>query len=101
MRLAGLVLGLWSRYSAPRDLKATIDTLQAIRDQMEADRKVVDLLQKMDDMYSFVNRIDDLSLDAKFIVNVADILNQTVECAHFIQQYANHSFASTSLSPCG
>jgi hypothetical protein len=72
---------------------------QVVRTQVETDRKLISLVATMECVYSFVEAIQ---LDVTVKVNVLEgtikqILMQTIECAIFIREYANHGFLGNSL----
>lgn len=46
----------------------------------------------MEDLYSYVTSVDGLRTLPIFEETVQQILNQTIECAFFIQAYFKHGF---------
>jgi hypothetical protein len=67
-----------------------------VGNQFDRDQKVIDLMASMEDVYSFVDEIQSLREKNKTLDKVIKlILQQTFECAIFIQEYAGRGFAST------
>jgi hypothetical protein len=59
----------------------------------------VDLVNRMDDMYSFVDPIKNIPDKIKVLENtIMMILTQTVECAVFIREYSGHGFRGESFN---
>jgi hypothetical protein len=66
-----------------------------VKDQLERDGKVIDLMTAMENVYSFVDEIQSIPDKVKSLDKVIKtILQQTFECAIFIQEYAGLGFAS-------
>lgn len=64
-----------------------------VNEQVQRDKKLVDLVTTMEDVYSFVDTIQSLPSKLELVDGiVAKILNQTVECAIFIREYTGHGF---------
>ena len=69
---------------------------QIVKNQLDRDRKIIDLLTSMEKVYSFVDEIQavrDKNTTLDSVIKL--ILQQTFECAIFIQEYAGMGFAST------
>jgi hypothetical protein len=63
-----------------------------VQGQRGRDQKIVDLITKMEDTYSFVASTDELKKNLVLQNVVKQILKQTIECGYFIQTYARHNF---------
>jgi hypothetical protein len=72
--------------------------MQVVKDQLERDRRVIDLMAAMEHVYSFVDEIQFIPDKIKSLERVIKtILQQTFECAIFIQDYSGLGFASTDV----
>jgi hypothetical protein len=72
---------------------------QIVRNQLDRDQKVIDLLASMENVYSFVDEIQSLRDKNPTLDNVIKlILQQTFECAIFIQEYVGSGFASALMT---
>jgi hypothetical protein len=60
--------------------------------QHRRDEKIADLVQTMDEIYSFVTSTDKLKKSDVLQDVVEQILKQTIECGFFIQGYMRHNF---------
>jgi hypothetical protein len=60
--------------------------------QQKRDQKILDLVKTMEDTYSFVDSMDELKKNCILQDIVEQILKQTIECSHFIQEYMRHNF---------
>jgi hypothetical protein len=66
---------------------------QVAKKQRAADAKFVTLVETMVDVYSFVGDVESLPRKIKTLENKAlAIVQQTVECALFIQEYTSRNF---------
>jgi hypothetical protein len=66
---------------------------QVILVQLDGDSKIVELVNAMDDTYSFVDATKTLPEEIKSSENIImEILAQTVECVVFIREYSGHGF---------
>jgi hypothetical protein len=68
--------------------------MQVVREQITTDRKLLELVATMENIYSFV---DAVQLDISEKVNVLEetikrIFIQTIECAIFVREYADRGF---------
>jgi hypothetical protein len=68
-----------------------------MKQQQDTDEKLLELIDAMNEVYSFVGDVDFLvdkirSVEEKTLT----IVKQTVECALFIQEYTAHGFTSES-----
>jgi hypothetical protein len=69
---------------------------QIVKSQLDRDQKVTVLLASMEDAYSFVDIVKSVPEKIKTLDNVIKaILQQTFECAIFMQEYWGSGFAST------
>jgi len=72
--------------------------MQVVKNQLERDQRVVDLMAVMEHVYSFVDEIQSIPDKVKSLEKVIKtILQQTFECAIFIQDYSGLGFASTDV----
>jgi len=70
-----------------------LNSVQAVKGQLERDKDVIDLVKAMGDVYTFVDAIQSLPNKLKLLeAIIRNILNQTVECAIFIREYTGHGF---------
>jgi hypothetical protein len=66
---------------------------QVAKKQRAADAKFVTLVETMVDVYSFVGDVESLPRKIKTLENKGlAIVQQTVECAFFIQEYSSRNF---------
>jgi hypothetical protein len=66
-----------------------------VKDQLDRDQKVIDLMTSMENVYSFVDEIQSLRDKNNTLDKIIKlILQQTFECAIFIQEYTGRGFAS-------
>lgn len=66
---------------------------QALRDQVDRDRKVVDLASTMQSVYSFIDVIQDTPQKLEALSDtIKALLTQTAECALFIHEYVGKGF---------
>jgi hypothetical protein len=63
-----------------------------VRAQQNRDQKILDLVTTMEDTYSFVDSMDELTKNRVLQNIVEQILGQTIECGYFIQEYMRHNF---------
>ena len=97
--LAGYTFGLQCLAACHTSLSFSHSSTnpQAVQNQLDRDQKVADLLTSMENVYSFV---DELTVFPEKIKSLEDvikkILQQTFECAMFIQEFAGCGFASMS-----
>jgi len=64
-----------------------------VKNQLETDNKLVDLVNTMIDVWSFVDDVNSLPAKMKRLEDIIDkIQTQTVECAIFIREYTGHGF---------
>jgi hypothetical protein len=63
-----------------------------VQAQQHRDQRILDLVNMMEDTYSFVVSADELKNRSDLQEIVKRILKQTIECGYFIQQYAQHNF---------
>jgi len=69
--------------------------LQIVKDQLDRDQSVVDLMNAMERVYSFVDEIQSVPDKINTLEKIIDsILQQTFDCAMFIQEYAGCGFTS-------
>lgn len=68
--------------------------MQILKGQIDRDRRIFDLVETMEDVYSFVDVVKSLPKKLEILEDViVKILKQTVECAIFIREYTGHGFA--------
>ena len=66
---------------------------KAVKGQMERDAQIVDLVNTMEDVYSFVEESNSFRSKIKVLEKTIDeILKQTIECSIFIREYTGHGF---------
>ena len=65
-----------------------------VQAQQAQDSKVLELIKAMDRTYSIVKSADELKNHAILQDIFVQILKQTIECGHFIQQYIRRNFVS-------
>ncbi|KAJ7192655.1 hypothetical protein GGX14DRAFT_594255, partial [Mycena pura] len=68
---------------------------EAVKKQQDADDKILQLVQTMVEVYSFVEDVESQFLSQKIQrlqKVVAEIIKQTLECAIFIREYTGHGF---------
>ena len=71
-----------------------------MKNQLDRDRTVVGLLDSMQNVYSFLDDIQAFPEKIKSLEDVIRaILQQTFECALFIQEYTGCGFAGPNFSP--
>jgi hypothetical protein len=71
--------------------------LQIAKDQLDRDQSVIDLMDSMERVYSFVDEIQSVPDKINILEKTIElILQQTFECAMFIQEYAGCGFTSAS-----
>ena len=78
-------------------------TLQAVKGQLDRDAQIMNLVNVMEDTYSFVGAVDIREKIKIFEDTVMSILQQTVECVVFIREYSGRGFGgdhSSCLSCC-
>jgi hypothetical protein len=63
-----------------------------IQAQQDRDQKILDLVTKMEETYSFVGSADELKKNLVLQDIIEQILKQTIECGYFIQEYARRGF---------
>jgi hypothetical protein len=69
--------------------------VQVVKNQLDRDQKLIDLMTSMENVYSFVDEIESLRDKNNTLDKIIKlILQQTFECAIFIQEYAGRGFAS-------
>ncbi|KAJ7121439.1 WD40 repeat-like protein [Mycena epipterygia] len=73
--------------------KVLTSVYQAVKNQQDTDEKLVNLVETMVEVYSFVEDVSSLPQKIKSLEDKAlAIVQQTVECALFIQEYTSHGF---------
>ena len=73
-------------------------TIQVVKNQLERDQKVINLMAAMEHVYSFVDEIQSIPDKVKSLEQlIKTILQQTFECAIFIQDYSGLGFASANI----
>ena len=66
-----------------------------MKDQLDRDQSVIDLMDAMERVYSFVDEIQSIPDKINTLEKIIDlILQQTFDCAMFIQEYAGCGFTS-------
>ena|ERR1700729_853510 len=66
---------------------------KVVKGQMERDAQIVDLVNTMEDVYSFVEESNSFRSKIKVLEKTIDeILKQTIECSIFIREYTGHGF---------
>ena len=74
---------------------------KAVQGQLERDNQLIDLVTTMENVYSFVDTLQEIPNKLLVLENVTmSILKQTVECAIFVREYTDHGFAGTFLFSC-
>lgn len=73
---------------------------QVVKNQLDRDEAICDLLESMAIMYGFtvpleVMRRDHTELDSTLVDVIKQILQQTIECSLFVQEYSGKGFAGT------
>lgn len=69
---------------------------QVFKVQLERDKSILDLFSTMEDVYSFANDVEAIpSQLARFKDTAIKIMQQTVECCLFVQEYVGKGFGST------
>jgi hypothetical protein len=62
-----------------------------VQTQQVRDRRILDLVATMESAYSFVDSINELT-NSPILQNIVErLLNQTIECGYFIQEYIRHN----------
>ena len=88
-------------YGAPRLLYCCLSSdhyAQVVKNQLETDNKLLDLVKTMIDVWSFVDDVKSLPEKLKRLEEIIDnIQKQTVECAIFIREYTGHGFGGRLL----
>jgi hypothetical protein len=75
--------------------------IEAIKGQFERDKKLIDLVMTMNEVYSFVDVIRSIPNKLQLLEDIiAKILQQTVECAIFIREYTGYGFTGEDLAVC-
>ncbi|KIM80170.1 hypothetical protein PILCRDRAFT_9732 [Piloderma croceum F 1598] len=72
--------------------------LKMVRAQQDRDQKILDLVTKMEDTYSFVDSMDELRKNRVLQDIVEQILKQTIKCGYFIQEYMRHNFGEKAIT---
>ncbi|KAJ7117517.1 hypothetical protein C8R44DRAFT_707884 [Mycena epipterygia] len=73
--------------------KVLTSVYQAVKQQQETDEKIVELVQTMETMFSFVEDTESLPRKIKGLEDTClAIVKQTVECAIFIREYTGKGF---------
>ncbi|KAJ7844728.1 hypothetical protein B0H14DRAFT_2775972 [Mycena olivaceomarginata] len=66
---------------------------KAVQNQQEIDGKIVELVQTMAKVYTFMKDMDSLSTAKKHLKDTATtIVQQTAKCAIFVREYTGHGF---------
>ena len=65
-----------------------------VQAQQAQDSKVLELIKAMERTYSIVKSTDELKSYSVLQDIVVQILKQTIECGHFIQQFIRRNFMS-------
>ena len=65
-----------------------------VQAQQAQDSKVLELVKAMERTYSIVESADELKNYPVLQEIIVQILKQTIECGHFIQQYMRRKFVS-------
>ncbi|KAJ7121443.1 hypothetical protein C8R44DRAFT_588725, partial [Mycena epipterygia] len=74
--------------------KVLTSMYQVAKKQQETDEKLVNLVETMVDVYSFVGDVASLPQKIKSLEDKAlAIVKQTCDCALFIQEYTAHGFS--------
>ena len=63
-----------------------------VQAQQAQDSKVLELVKAMERTYSIVKSMDELKSYSVLQDIMVQILKQTIECGHFIQQYIRRNF---------
>ncbi|KIM82264.1 hypothetical protein PILCRDRAFT_474447 [Piloderma croceum F 1598] len=72
---------------------------QIVKDQLDRDQSVIDLMDAMERVYSFVDEIQSVPDKINTLEKIIDsILLQTFNCAMFIQEYAGCGFTKKAFS---
>ncbi|KAF7341328.1 WD40 repeat-like protein [Mycena venus] len=78
--------------------KVLTSVYQVAKRQRDTDAKFVTLVETMVDVYSFVGDVESLPRKIKSLENKAlAIVQQTVECALFIQEYTSRNFRDRAV----
>ncbi|KAJ7199412.1 quinon protein alcohol dehydrogenase-like superfamily, partial [Mycena pura] len=83
--------------------KVLMSVYKIVKNQREADDKVVKLVEAMATLYSFAKEVDSVMKNSKLQEIVLCITMQTMECALLIREYSGHGFlvAQTSFLGAG
>jgi uncharacterized protein YwgA len=68
-----------------------------VEKQQDMDEKVLELVQTMAEVYSFVDDVESLEKVKRLKDVVVEITKQTVECAIFIREYTGHGFSGIAF----
>ncbi|KAJ7108208.1 hypothetical protein C8R44DRAFT_298178 [Mycena epipterygia] len=82
--------------------KVLTSVYQAVKKQQETDNKLLKLVETMNNVYSFVEDLDAVTLSKEIKLKGLEdsalaIVKQTVECALFIQEYCGNGFCDRTL----
>jgi hypothetical protein len=96
-----MVLGVLSAASKVRIVSppcpAVLDSMQVILAQTERDQSIQSILERLGEVYTFMSQKDTLSQISSKRRIAGRIVQQTVECAHFIRDYSKKkSFGESS-----
>ncbi|KAJ7199387.1 WD40 repeat-like protein [Mycena pura] len=75
--------------------KVLTSVYKMVKNQQEADDKVVKLVEAMVMLYSFAKEVDSVMKNSKLQEIVLCITMQTMECALLIREYSGHGFLGT------
>ncbi|KAJ6559973.1 quinon protein alcohol dehydrogenase-like superfamily [Mycena capillaripes] len=71
---------------------------QAVKQQQEMDKEVVDLVNTMVEVYSFKEDINFVSDKIKILEDgLTNIAQQTLKCAKFLEEYKQHGFSGRAI----
>jgi len=68
------------------------------KNQIDRDAKVVGLIVSMSDLYSSIRSIKDIRKDPKLQDVITSVLQNTVECALFVQEYIGEGFDKRTMA---
>src|SRR5882757_8248932 len=72
---------------------------QSVKGQLDRDRRIADLVNMMEDVYTFVDDVKSFpSRLSSLEETIKKILFQTIECSLFIQEYSGRGFGGTCFA---
>ncbi|KAF7421161.1 POC1 centriolar protein A [Pleurotus ostreatus] len=82
--------------------KTVSSVYKVVKNQLDRDEAICDLLETMAILYGFtvpleVMRRDHTELDSTLVDVIKQILQQTIECSLFVQEYSGKGFAGRSI----